>query len=106
MSKAHHKIAISSLVFTSNDTEVLVKGNVSRGKLSYETELLITQTQLNMVLNQLSKQNDSFEVSSFLKSEQVGASEKLYYADLSTVKNVTIDIRPIVKTQQIVQIRA
>lgn len=106
MNKAQNKIAISSLVFTSNDPEVLVKGNVSRGKLSYETELLITQTQLNMVLNQLSKQNESFSVDSYLKTEQVDQYEQLYYADFSTVENAIIDIRPIVKAHQIMQIRA
>ena len=106
MIKTQNKIAISSLVFTSNDPEVLIKGNVSRGKLSYETELLITQTQLNMVLNQLSKQNESFSVDTYLKSEQVDQYEQLYYADFSTVVNSTIDIRPIVKAHQIMQIRA
>ncbi|MDB0037889.1 hypothetical protein N9F08_00850 [bacterium] len=106
MNKAQNSIAISSLVFTSNDSEVLVKGNVSRGQLSYETELLITQTQLNMVLNQLNKQNDSFSVANYLKSEQVDQYEQLYYADFSSVENVIIDIRPIIKEHQIMQIRA
>jgi hypothetical protein len=106
MNKTQNKIAISSLVFTSNDPEVLVKGNVSRGKLSYETELLITQTQLNMVLNQLSRQNESFTVDTYLKSERVDQYEQLYYADFSALENATIDIRPIVKAHQIMQIRA
>ncbi len=106
MNKAQNKIAISSLVFTSNDPEVLIKGSVSRGKLSYETELLITQTQLNMVLNQLSRQNESFTVDAYLKSEHVDQYEQLYYADFSAVENTTIDIRPIVKAHQIMQIRA
>jgi hypothetical protein len=106
MNKAHTKIAISSMVFTSNDPEVLIKGNVSRGKLSYETELLITQTQLNMVLNQLSKQNESFSVDTYLKSERVDMYEQLFYADFSSVLNPTIDIRPMMKANQITQIRA
>ena len=106
MIKTQNKIAISSLVFTSNDPEVLIKGIITREKLSYETELLITQTQLNMVLNQLSKQNESFTVDTYLKSEQVDQYEQLYYADFSTVVNSTIDIRPIAKSQQIMQIRA
>jgi len=106
MNKAQNNIAISSLVFTSNDPEVLVKGMVSRGKLSFETELLITQTQLNMVLNQLGKQNESFQVDTYLKSEQVDQNERLYYADLGSLENTKIDIRPIMKQQQIKQIRA
>ena len=106
MKKVHEKIAIASLVFTSNDAEVLVKGTVSRGKLSYETELLITQTQLNMVLNQLSRQNESFSVDNYLKMEQVDQYEHVFYADLSSVVHSTIDITPIVKTRQITQIRA
>jgi hypothetical protein len=106
MNKAQNNIAISSVVFTSNDPEVLVKGSVSRGKLSFETELLITQTQLNMVLNQLSKQNESFRVDSYLQSEQVDQYEQLYYADFTSIQNTTIDMRPIIKENQITQIRA
>ncbi len=106
MNKASNKIEISSLVFTSNDPEVLVKGTVSRGKLSYETELLISQTQLNMVINQLSKQNDSFSVDNYLKTEQVDQYEKLFYADFGSDLNAVIDIRPIIKSHQIIQIRA
>lgn len=106
MHTTYNNIAISSLVFTSNDTEVLVKGNVSKGKLTYETELLISQTQLNMVMNQLSKQNESFRIDEFLKSEQLDQYEHLYYADFSGLVHRTIDIRPIVKANQITQIRA
>jgi gluconate kinase len=106
MNKAQNNIAISSVVFISNDPEVLVKGSVSRGKLSFETELLITQTQLNMVLNQLRKQNESFRVDNYLQSEQVDQYEQLYYADFASVQNTTIDMRPIIKENQITQIRA
>lgn len=106
MKKVHEKIDISSLVFTSTDAEVLVKGTVSRGKLSYESEILITQTQLNMVLNQLSRQNESFSVDNYLKMEQVDQYEHVFYADLSSVVYSTIDIAPIVKSRQITQIRA
>ncbi|NVK64520.1 MAG: hypothetical protein HWE22_08020 [Flavobacteriales bacterium] len=106
MNTAHNNIAITSLVFTSNDPEVLVKGNVSKGKLNYETELLISQTQLNMVVNQLSKQNETFQINDYLKSEQVDQYEQLFYADFSELSNRLIDIRPIVKNHQIKQIRA
>jgi hypothetical protein len=106
MKKAHQKIEIASLVFTTNDPEVLVKGTVSRGKLSYETELLITQTQLNMVINQLSRQNESFSVDHYLKTEQVDQYEQLFYADFSTLVDTTIDIASIIKSRQITQIRA
>jgi hypothetical protein len=106
MKKAHQKIEISSLVFTTNDPEVLVKGTVSRGKLSYETELLITQSQLNMVINQLIRQNESFSVDHYLKTERVDQYEQLYYADFSAVVDTTIDIATIVKSHQITQIRA
>lgn len=106
MNTAQNNITISSLIFTSTDTEVLVKGNVSRDQLTYETELLISQSQLNMVLNQLRKQNDSFRIDQYLESEQVDQYEQLFYADLSGVINTTIDIQPITKTHQITQIRA
>lgn len=106
MNTAQNNITISSLIFTSTDTEVLVKGNVSRDQLTYETELLISQSQLNMVLNQLRKQNDSFSIDQYLQAEQVDQYEQLFYADFSGVINTTIDIQPIMKTHQITQIRA
>jgi hypothetical protein len=100
------KVDVSSIVFTSNDTEVLLKGRVRRGQLSYDTDLVITQTQLNMVMNSLRKQNESMAIDDCLRSEIIGQNETLFYADFGHLTNAKIDIRSIMKVKEIVQIRA
>lgn len=106
MSKIENTIAINSIIFTSNDSEVLLKGEVQRGHLGYETELVITQSQLNQVLNTLSKQNDFFAIDECLHSEIIGRDEKLFYADFGHLSNCLIDVHTILGTQEIMQIRA
>ncbi|MFT5777772.1 MAG: hypothetical protein ACI837_000720 [Crocinitomicaceae bacterium] len=97
---------VNSIVFTSKDTEVLLKGSVIRGQLSYETDLLITQTQLNMILNTLGKQNDSFAIDDCLKSEHIGPDGMLFYADFGYLSNTSIEIESLMDMNEIVQIRA
>lgn len=106
MNTITHNVAVSSVVFTSNDTDVLLRGTIKKGPLSYETELVITQTQLNLVLNSLSKQNDLFMIDDCLKSEIIGRDETLFYADFGHLSNSLIDVKSIFGAKEIMQIRA
>ncbi len=106
MGKTGNRLAVSSIIFTSNDSEVLLKGMIQRGYLGYETELVITQSQLNQVINTLSKQNAYFKIDECLQSEIIGRDEKLFYADFGHLSNSLIEVESIIGTQEIMQIRA
>ena len=59
MMKQGTAIAITSILFESNDTEVLIKGNISQGVMNYDTDLVVTHSQLNIIFNSLQKQNQT-----------------------------------------------
>ena len=106
MRNLENSLAVSSIIFTSNDNDVLLKGDLKRGQLAYETELIISQSQLNQVLNTLSKQNDFFAIEEYLQSEIIGRDEKLFFADFGHLSNSLVDVQSILGTQECMQIRA
>ena len=97
---------LSSVVFLSTDREVLVKGSMLKGHMSYETDLLVSHTQLNRMLNDLRRTNTDFSEETFLKSETIENNDTLYYADFSTLSNAFVNISSISDTKNIRQIRA
>jgi len=106
MSTITNNVAVKSVVFTSTDSDVLLKGTIEKGHLSYDTELVITQTQLNVILNSLNRQNEIFAIDDCLSSELIGREETLYYADFGHLPNSLINIQAIMGAQEILQIRA
>ena len=100
------RLQISSFLFESNDSDVLVKGIVSQGAMSFETELIITQTQLNMVMNQLKNQNTDFELTDHLQTTPSGPDTDMYFAHFEGLGNSFIDLTYAQNTDSIRQIRA
>ena len=99
-------LAINSILFESNDPEVLIKGKMSKGVMSYETELIITHSQLNIIFNNLQKQNNDIMVGDLLKSEKMYNDEFLYSADFSNLSFNNIHLNTIQGNQPLKQIRA
>ncbi len=100
------KLQISSFLFETNDSDVLLKGIISQGAMSFETELIITQTQLNMVMNQLKSQNADFELSDHLETTPSGPDTDMYFAHFEGISNSFIDLSDVQNTDSIRQIRA
>ena len=99
-------IEVNTILFESNDPEVLVKGTMTKGHMAFETDMLISQSQLNRLINQLQRQNNNLEVSALLKSEKMYNDETLYTAELSEVSNRSIDLQDLSVISPIKQIRA
>ncbi len=106
MNTADRTIQINSILFESNDTEVLVKGTVLKGHMAFETDMLISHSQLNKLVNQLQRQNENLEMSALIQSETMYNNETLYSAELSSVANRHIDLYDLSVLQPIKQIRA
>ena len=66
MKESQKTIEVKSILFESNDPEVLLKGIVTKGHMQYETDIIISQSQLNIVMNLLQKQNQSVEIDQYL----------------------------------------
>ncbi len=97
---------VETIVFISNDSEVLVKGTYFQEHMSYETEVIVTQTQLNQILNQLGRNNSSFAWSDWFQRETVEEGALLYYADFACLSDPTIDLSVVSDASSIRQIRA
>lgn len=106
MSTNDKKLQISSFLFESNDTDVLMKGIISQGNMSFETELIISQTQLNMVMNQLRNQNTDFELSDHMQTTPSGPDTDLYFAHFEGLTDSFIDLSFVQNIEAIRQIRA
>lgn len=99
-------MTIKSILFESNDTEVLIKGNMSKGVMNYDTDLVITHSQLNIIFNNLQRQNQDISVNDYLISEKMYDGEFLYSADFSNLRSNKIELSTIEGNQPLKQIRA
>lgn len=97
---------VQGILFESNDTEVLMKGLTVKGVMKYESELVISHTQLNMVLNLLQRQNAETDVQNYILSEPMYNGESLYSADFNQLSNVSIELDAISTSVPLKQIRA
>ena len=86
---------ICSLTFEQNDLDVIVKGMITHGHMSYSTDVLISQTGLNRLLNELYRQNDGCDIHGMFTSEQIGLSETMYSASFTELANRQIQLEKI-----------
>lgn len=97
---------VQSILFESNDTEVLVRGTMVKGIMHYDSELILTHTQLNMVLNLLQRQNAEATIHDFISSEPMYDDGLLYSGNFAELPNVTIALDNISTNVPMKQIRA
>lgn len=97
---------VQGILFESNDTEVLMKGLTVKGVMKYESELIISHTQLNMVLNLLQRQNAESDVQNYILSEPMYNGESLYSGNFTDLSNVSIELDTISTSAPLKQIRA
>lgn len=106
MEALNYTLTIGTVLFESNDPEVLIKGTVHKGHLKYDAELLINHSQLNRVVSQLQKQNTDFDFTAHLQSEKMDNNEILYRAILPAQIERQIAISSLSHPESIKQIRA
>lgn len=97
---------VESILFEGNDADVLMKGTTIKGVMQYESDWIISQTQLNMVLNMLQRQNTDLSIHECIKSEPMYNGDTLFSGNFRGLTNVTIDINSISMSIPMKQIRA
>lgn len=99
-------ITIKEIMFESNDPEVIVKGSIRDGVLSYNSEISISHSQLNILLNQFNQQDETFSINHYLTSEKMENGEQLYTANTSDISSNSFSLGIFENNSQIRQIRA
>jgi len=95
---------VESIIFESNDPEVLMRGTMVKGVMQYASELALSHTQLNKVINLLQRQNADTTIHELIKSEPMFDGALLYsgsFAELSHTNIVLDDISANVPMKQI-----
>jgi len=106
MSNLNKIIEIKSIQFESNEPEVLVKGSITQGNMSYPTDILISQTQLNMIVNKLNNINSDFSFSDTLTIESMYDNEKMFTSDIPNSIKSTFYLNELLAPNSYTQIRA
>lgn len=99
-------IEIKEVLFETNDDEVLVKGEIQKDHMRFTTDILISHTQLNQLINELKKLNHFFDFSNLFKTEKMYNGETLYSALFSDRTINTIDLNLLAFNAPLRQIRA
>lgn len=97
---------VQSILFESNDPEVLMRGTMVKGVMQYESELILSQTQLNMVINLLQRQNTETTIHDLISGEPMYDGGMLYSGTFAELPNATITLDAITTNVPMKQIRA
>lgn len=106
MSNSNKIIEIRSIQFESNEPEVLVKGNITQGKMSYPTDILISQTQLNIIVNKLNNVNSEFNFQDTLTIERMYNNEKMFTSKIPNSIQSSFNLNKLLVPKSYIQIRA
>lgn len=99
-------LQINSILFESGDQDALVKGTVTSGFMTYNTDVLISMSMLNRLISQLQKENESLDFNALLVSEKMEDGQWLYSAQLQDLNHRMIDLGTLSPMQSFRQIRA
>ena len=106
METAQKYFEINSLSFEAKDIDVIIRGNIIQDHMSYTTDVLVSQTGLNRLINELYRQNEGYNVHELINSERIQENEIFYTAEFSNLQNRMLNLDMILGNQSLKQIRA
>lgn len=107
MKAIFEKINVKKIMFETGDSCVTVNAIIVKGNLSYESDLIIDFSDLNMLLNRMQKVvDDSINISSLFESEKMYDGNLLYTLNIKNKIDKSILIDSMIFNNQIKQIRA
>ena len=107
MKTGFNKMEIEKIIFETGDSEVLIHANVYQGNLSYNSQLILNFTDLNVILNKIQEQiEEELEVSNLFDVDKMYNGNLLYTLDSSKKLNNKLFLDSIEFNREIKQIRA
>lgn len=92
MKNTFKTLNIEEIIFEANDPEVLVKGRMFDGVLSYLSQITINFTQLNALLGKLCASCDQIDLDNLFDEEPLFNGKSMFTANLSRFGNVNINV--------------
>lgn len=99
-------LQVNTILFESNDTDVLLKGTVVMGHMQYNTDVLISNSMLNRLVSQLQRDNEGFDFAGILESEPMEGNGWMYSAQLNNLEHRMIDLAALSPVSALRQVRA
>jgi hypothetical protein len=107
MSIKFDNISVNKIVFETGNEDVSVNANVQKGNLNYDSELVISFSDLNLLINKIQKNvSENTDVSSLFESEKMYNGNLLYTLDLEKKITYPISLGVIEFNNNVRQIRA
>lgn len=106
MNTYNSKIKISSIVYDTTDANVLINAIAIKKHLSFETQLIVSFSELNRILNQLQKLNPLISVSELFQEERLDQHFSQYFLDGEQLSNSVLIMDHFVLDSVKKQIRA
>ena len=97
---------ISEIALLTFADEITMRGTIHKSNLSYETELSISSSQLNRVINALQVQNPELDVADTLLDQSNGYGNSLCFLSVDQLENRMIDFDSFTELKEIKRIRA
>lgn len=97
---------VQSVLFESNDPEVILRGTMVKGVMNYESELILSHTQLNRVINLLQGLNSEHTIHDLIISEPMYDGDLLYTGSFANLPNISLPLESISVNAPMKQIRA
>ncbi len=90
MNRSAQHLKISAIMYDNMDTNVLIQAISLKEHLSFETEMFVTFSELNFILNELQKRNPETNVSEMFIEERLDERYIQHFLNASLLKNPTI----------------
>ena len=101
------KVNVKKISFETGDQDVTVKAQVKKGNLSYDSDIIIDFSDLNLLLNKMQKVvNEEIQLSSLFDSEKMYDGNLLYTLDIEKKLESSILVEMLTFNNHIKQIRA
>jgi hypothetical protein len=90
MRAVFEKLKINQIMFEEGDNEVLVHATIDQGKSTFDTQLLLNFTDLNILLNKMQKLDVDLDLSNLFETTKMYDGHLLY-----TTRQDQMNLHPI-----------
>ena len=97
---------IERIIFESNDTSILMKGKLYEDYMNFASEMIVSSSHLNQLLNQLKRKNKDLDIDDLIIAETMFNGETLFTINLINLHNNYVNLNELTNQDYIKQIRA